>query len=137
MDIENISKIEHFSSFVDLSLKEFCEQFSLLLSLPPMTFITEDETESAEVNFNGIAYNISKPNKIGTLNEWDENVPKEHNFGIVLSIDKINTDFNNTKLEAIGNLIATNFNTDLLYYRTWFSTGFSTEKVHIFTPKKK
>ena len=137
MDIDNISKIEHFSAFVDLSLKEFCDQFSSVLSLPEMTFITEDETESAEVNFNGIDYNISKPYKIGTLNEWDDNVPKEHNFGIVLSIDKANTDFNNTKLEAIANVIATNFNTDLLYYRTWFSNGFSTEKVHIFTPNKK
>ncbi|MDN3619538.1 hypothetical protein QWY81_08750 [Polaribacter undariae] len=137
MDIDNISKIEHFSAFVDLSLKEFCEQFSLLLSLPQMTFITEDETESAEVNFNGIDYNMSKPYKIGTLNEWDDNIPKEHNFGIVLSIDKANTDFNNTKLEAITNVIASNFNTDLLYYRTWFSNGFSTEKVYIFTPNKK
>ena len=137
MDIDNISKIEHFSAFVDLSLKEFCDQFSLVLSLPEMTFITEGETESAEVNFNGIDYNISKPYKIGTLNEWDDNVAKEHNFGIVLSIDKANTDFNNTKLEAIANVIATNFNTDLLHYRTWFSNGFSTEKVHIFTPNKK
>jgi hypothetical protein len=137
MDIDNISKIEHFSAFVDVSLKEFCEQFSSVLSLPKMTFISEDETESAEVNCNGIDYNISKPYKIGALNEWDDNVPKEHNFAIVLSIDKTNTDFNNNKLETIANLIATKYNTDLLYYRTWFSTGFSTEKVHIFTPNKK
>ena len=137
MDIDNISKIEHFSAFIDVSLKEFCEQFNSVLSLPKMTFISEDETESAEVNCNGIDYHISKPYKVGVLNEWDDNVPKEHNFGIVLNIDKSNSDFNNTKLEAIANLIATYFNTDLLYYRTWFSTGFSTEKVHIFTPNKK
>jgi hypothetical protein len=137
MDIENISKIEHFSTFVDLSLKEFCEKFSLLLELPQMTFSSEDELEYAEVNFNGIDYNISKPYKIGSLNKWDDNVLKNHNFGIILSIDKTNTDFNNTKLETIANLISTNFNTDLLYYRKWFSTGFSTEKVVIFAPNKK
>ncbi|QVY66172.1 hypothetical protein [Polaribacter sp. Q13] len=137
MDIDNISKIEHFSTFVDLSLKEFCEQLSSVLSLPQMTFITEDERASAELSFNGIDYNVSRPFKIGTLNEWDDSVPKDHNFGLVLSIDKTNTDFNYTKLEEIGNLLSTNFNTDLLHYRTWFSTGFSTEKVHIFTPNKK
>ncbi|OAD46001.1 hypothetical protein [Polaribacter atrinae] len=137
MDIENISKIEHFSAFVDLSLKEFCQKFSLVLELPQMTFNTEDEMEYAEVEFNGIDYHISKPYKIGTLHEWDDNVPKDHNFGIILSIDNTNTDFNNAKLEATANLISTSFNTDLLYYRTWFSTGFSTEKVHIFTPNKK
>ncbi|PQJ73708.1 hypothetical protein BTO14_05745 [Polaribacter butkevichii] len=82
-------------------------------------------------------YNISKPYKLGSLHECDDNVPKDHNFGIILSIDKVNTDFNNNKLEVIANLISTSFNTDLLYYRTWFSNGFSTEKAHIFTPNNK
>jgi len=134
MDIENISKIEHFSAFVDLSLKEFSQQFRLLLELPEMTLNFDNQTESAEVYFKGVNYTI---NKSDSLNKYDDNIPENHNFGIVLSIDKINIDFNNTKLEAIGNLLSTSFNTDLLHFRTWFSTGFNTEKVYIFTPNKK
>ena len=136
MNIENISKIEHFSAFVDFSLKEFSDKFRFALKLPEMIFNNDDETASADVYFNGINYNISKPYVVGTLNIWDNNIPKEHNFRIILSIDKTNTNFNKAKLEEIGYLLSTNFNTNILYYRTWFSTGFNTEKVQIFTPNK-
>ena len=136
MNIKDISKIEHFSAFVDFSLKEFSDKFRFALKLPEMIFNNDDETASADVYFNGINYNISKPYIVGTLNIWDDNVPKEHNFRIILSIDKTNTNFNKAKLEEIGYLLSTNFNTNILYYRTWFSTGFNTEKVQIFTPNK-
>lgn len=136
MNIDTISKIEHFSTFLNISLKEFCEDFKRVLELPEMTFNTENETEWAEVSFKGINYNISKPFEIGILNKWDENVPKDHNFGIVLSIDKSNSEFHKTELEAFGNLLSSTFNVDILHYRTWFSTGFNTEKVQIFTQKK-
>ena len=96
MNIDTISKIEHFSTFLNISLKEFCENFSRVLTLPEMTFSRENETECAEVSFKGINYNVSKPYEIGTLNKWDEIVPKEHNFGIILSIDKSNSEFNKT-----------------------------------------
>ena len=137
MNIENISKIEHFSAFINISLQEFCLKFSNLLELPHLTITTEAETEFAEVNINGINFHINKPYTIGYLNECDNNIPKNHNFGIILSIAKTNTDFNNIKLETLGQLISTSFNADLLHYRTWFATGFSTEKVNIFTPNKK
>ena len=136
MDIDTISKIEHFSAFIDLNLKEVCDNFRLVLELPEMTFNSEKETEWAEVNFEGINYNISKPYEIGTLNKWDDQVPKEHNFGIVLTINKTNINFNKAELEKMGYLLSNSLNANLLHYRTWFSSGFNTEKVQIFTPIK-
>ena len=135
MNIDTIAKIEHFSAFVDLSLQDFCEQFRQVLKLPQMTFDNENETEWAEVNFNGINYNVSKPFEIGTLNNWDDLVPENHNFGIVLSINKSNTEFKKPELEEMASLLSNHFNVDILYYRTWFSTGFNTEKAQIFTSK--
>ena len=136
MDIDTIAKIEHFSTLVDLNLKEFCDKFRLVLELPALTFNSEDETEWAEVNFEGINYNISKPYKVGLLNKWDDQVPEEHNFEITLTINKTNTNFNKAELEKMGNLLSNHFNAYLLHYRTWFSSGFNTEKVQIFTPIK-
>jgi hypothetical protein len=69
MDSKTINRIEHAALRSELELKNFCEKFSGLFSVPQMNFDYENETEWGEVSDGYIQYNVSKPYEAGTLQE--------------------------------------------------------------------
>ncbi len=136
MEIEQIKRIEHFALTIEIGLVEFCDRFQSLFELPKMTSDHENETEWAEIDCNGINYNISRPYDMGKLTEWDPTVPEKCNFGISLGISKSAPNCNEIEINRIGNLLSTEFKTNIYYHRTWLSIGKNKKRNLIFEPKK-
>ncbi len=134
MDIEQINKIEYFAVAIEIGLTEFCSRFQKILELPNMNYDYENETEWGEINYNGIDYNVSKPYDVGTLTEWDSTVPKNCNFGISFGISKTKNSLEENEINQIGNLLSTEFKTNVYYHRTWFGIGKSEKRNLIFEP---
>ncbi len=134
MDIEQINKIEYFAVAIEIGLTEFCKRFQRVFELPNMTYDYENETKWGEINYNGIDYNVSKPYDIGTLAEWDSTVPKHCNFGISFGISKTKHSLDENEINRIGNLLSTEFKTNVYYHRTWLGIGKSEKHNLIFAP---
>ena len=136
MKIEELKRTEHLALSIEIGLTEFCNRFENLLELPKMTSDFENETEWSEIDFNGINYNVSKPYNDGTLSEWDSTVPENCNFGISIGVSKNNSSFSETDIARIGNLLSSEFETKVYYYRTWLGIGENEKRNLIFEPKK-
>ena len=87
--------------------------------MPDFVLAYENETEWGESEKDNLTINVSRPFEIGTLQEWDNTVPSECNFGI--SIIKKNIELN--EVEKIGQLISDGFKSTLYYHRTWVEPG--------------
>lgn len=140
MDIKATKRLEHICLKSDLDLQTFGEKFVIELSLPKMEYDHENETEWLTVDVNGLNYNISKPYKEGTLQEWDETTPDGCNFGIVLSIHKdhpsvLDNSWVNKTVANICERLAKTFNTTVYHHRTFtFGVDKSERKNIIFNP---
>ena len=97
-----------------------------------MHYDFENEAEWYEVKSNKIHYNISKPYRKGTLTEWDSTVPENRNFGISFGILNDNTSFEMIEINRIGNLLSTDFKTNVFYHRTWVGIGKNKKRNLIF-----
>ena len=138
MNLESISRLEHICLKSDLNLKVFGEKFELALSLPKMEYDYENETEWLEIDLKDIYYNISKPYQEGTLQEWDDTVPQDCNFGISISFHKNHPFiFDNNRIDKkianICEILAHTFNTDVYHHRT-FILGKNESRNIIFNP---
>lgn len=87
--------------------------------MPDFVFDYENESEWGESKKGDLTINVSRPFKIGTLQEWDDTVPDKCNFGI--SITNENIDLN--EVRRIGQLIADEFRSTVYYHRTWTEPG--------------
>ncbi len=88
MDIQKIKRFENVTLRSNLDLKTFCEKFQNALTLPPMEYDCENETEWLDIDHQGFNYNVSRPYEEGTLQEWDDTTPEGCNVAIVLGIHK-------------------------------------------------
>ena len=140
MDIQVVKRQEHIALKSSLDLLTFGEKFQKALTLPAMEHDYENETEWLDIEYNGINYNISRPYKEGTLQDWDDTTPEGCNFGIVLSIHKDNphvldnTWVDNIVANVCGQL-ANTFNTIVYHHRTFtFGKDKSERKNIVFNP---
>jgi hypothetical protein len=140
MDIQVIKRLEHISLKSELDLMAFGELFQKELTLPTMKYDYENETEWLEIDQDGINYNISRPYKEGTLQEWDDTTPKGCNFGIILSIHKDHPYVLDNKWvdNIVGKFckqLAITYNTTVNHHRSFiFGIGISERKNIMFYP---
>ena len=140
MEIQTIKRLEHVALRSDLDLKTFGEKFQNALTLPPMEYDYENETEWLDIDHQGINYNISRPYEEGTLQEWDDTTPEGCNFGIVLGIHKDHPHvFGDTWVDnTIANIcrqLAKAFHTLVYHHRTFtFGIDVSERKNIVFDP---
>lgn len=132
---------QHLAVQSTLSLKDFCSKFQKILALPDFEFGYENETEWGLVLFEGIEFNVSRPFEEGTLQLWDETVPKGCNFGIALSVtkncpQKQNVERGLTELVPnIGQKLADHFDSSVYHHRTWLEVGKNLAQEKVFNPK--
>ena len=140
MDIQTTKRLEHITLKSDLDLLTFGKKFQTALTLPTMEHDYENETEWLDIGHNEINYNISRPYKEGTLQEWDDTTPEGCNFGIVLGIHKNHPHVldNSWVDNMVGNVcrqLARAFNTTVYHHRTFtFGTDKSVRKNIVFNP---
>lgn len=140
MDIIDTKRLEHICLYCEQDLKSFGEKFQTVLTLPTMEYDFENETEWLTVDVDGINYNISKPYEEGTLQEWDEETPKDCNIGIVISLHKDHV-FVSDNLwvdKMVANIcrkLAKALNTTIYHHRTFiFGQDISDRKNIVFNP---
>ena len=88
MEFDQIRFMEHLALDCRLSLHNFCEAMQRRFELPTFEFDAENETAWGLVEHKGIEYNVSRPYKRGTLHEWDDSVPEDCNFGVILMVSR-------------------------------------------------
>lgn len=123
--MDEVKLMEHLAVKSNLSLIEFCEKFISILGLPKMKFDAENETEWASVEVEGIEYNVSRPYEKGTLQQWDDSVPSDCNFGISLIFKSKETKQieSNRFAKQVSKLLAEGMKTDIYFHRTWLGPG--------------
>ena len=133
-------KSEHLAVQFDSPLPEFCKTIRQIFELPEFTFGAENETKWGSVTRGGVEYNVSKPYREGTLQEWDSTVPDGCNIGIALILDGgyQNADPKwalNELVIPTAQSIADNLRTEVYYHRTWLGVGKNAERELAFEPK--
>lgn len=78
--------MEHLAFASPLPLRECCEKIRTAIELPEFIYDYENATEWGLVEVDNIEYNVSRPYDDGTLQEWDDTVPPDCNFGVSLII---------------------------------------------------
>ncbi|WP_196890105.1 hypothetical protein [Aureivirga sp. CE67] len=111
--------MEHLSIYCELSLIEFCNKLKNIMNISEFMFNMENETEWGESDNEFIKINVSRPFKVGMLQEWDSTVPAKCNFGITI-LDGIK---DVEEIKNICQLIANEFNSSIYYHRSWVSPG--------------
>lgn len=140
MDIKVTKRLEHVCLQHQLDLHSFGEKFRAVFSLPSMEYDYENETKWLTIDKDGINYNISKPYKDGTLQEWDDTTPRGCNIGIVISKhnEHIFVDDNQWVNHFVADAckkLAQNFNTTVYHHRSFiFGIDKSEYKNIAFTP---
>lgn len=141
MHINHTKRQEHLALYSPLDLEDFCSKFKNSLGLPEMHFDAENETEWGLIEFGNIEYNVSRPYQKGTLQEWDDSIPPDCNFGITLSIHENHPLADDTEwikdnlVSIVANRLASTFETPVYYHRTWLGVGKNETKNIIFTTK--
>ena len=140
MDTDDIKRLERVCLKSDLNLPGFGEKFQNVLAVPKMEYDNESEAEWLEIDVDGFNYNISRPYKVGTLQEWDDTTPEGCNFGIDISIHKDHPSvLDNTWVEdrvaTVCKQLATAFNTTVYHHRSFiFGINKSERKRVVFNP---
>src|SRR5688572_26529512 len=88
MDLHRTAFREHLALRSDLGLTEACLLLARELSRPPFHFDSKNETEWGWAEVDGVEINVSRPYDEGKLQEWDDTVPPDCNFGVILSLAK-------------------------------------------------
>ena len=121
--------MEHLSLKHNSSLLSFCESLSKQLNNSTFKFDRENETEWAITNHLGLSINVSRPFEEGILQEWDDTVPADCNFGITISS---NNTITKPQLDHIGNLISNTFNTKVFHHRTHISPSNNKKRENVY-----
>src|SRR5262245_48017294 len=129
MEPERTRFMEHLAASCPLSLREFCDAVKRRLELPEFEFDSENETEWGLVEQDGIEYNVSRPYKRGTLEEWDSTVPKGCNFGVTLVVtddgppDRTPDWSARELVPRVGQALADLLGVEVTHHRTWLGIG--------------
>ena len=132
--------MEHLAVVSPLSLREFCDRFRHTFDLLEFRYDSENETEWGISEWQDIQYNICRPYKIGTLQEWDRTVPDGCNFGISLILFRSHPnahdhDWTGTHLvPLVAQTIANEFDITVHYHRTWRDVGNNVPRDTTFNP---
>ncbi len=140
--ISRTSLMEHLALECDLDLRGFCERFQKALRLPDFGFDHENATEWGSVEVDYVEYNISRPYKPGTLQDWDDTVPPGCNFGISLILYREHPYTSSHEwayahlVLPVGQKIADEFQVPVYYHRTWLGVGKNVKRDLTFHPAK-
>lgn len=143
MDIDRIHLMEHLAIDCRLSLHEFCNLMQSLFNLPDFEYDCENETEWGRVEHQGIEYNVSRPYKRGTLEEWDGSVPVGCNIGVTLIAFNDcppgqDIQWNSSDLtERVARRLAQALRRPVYHHRTWFAPGRDVTHKTVFRPQAK
>ncbi|MCO6043149.1 hypothetical protein NG895_04465 [Aeoliella sp. ICT_H6.2] len=141
MHVNRIRVMEHLAVDCCFSLTEVCEGLQQLLSLPDFAYDCENETEWSSVVDRGIEYNVSRPYKRGTLEEWDDSVPAGCSVAVTLTAFKDcppgqDPEWDSTELvERVGQGLANLLEQTVYHHRTWLRPGENITREQVFQPK--
>ena len=141
MELDRIRLMLHLAVDCPLSLEEFCAAMRHRFGLPDFEYACENETEWGLVKHEGIDYNVSRPYKRGTLEEWDGSVPEGCNVGVTLTAFKDcppgqDADWSSAELvERIGQGLADLLRRQVYHHRTWLGAGKNVTHQRVFLPK--
>lgn len=141
MHISRIRFMEHLAVETPISLEEFCNLMRRELALPEFKFDSEDETEWCCVEHRGIEFNISRPYSPGTLQDWDDSVPPNANFGVSLMVS---TDCPRSQdltwasaelVPEVARRLAQSLGRTVHHHRTWLGVGENLYPSQTFLPQ--
>jgi hypothetical protein len=129
--------IEHLAFRAELSLEALCEIARTALDLPPFCYDGENQTEWGIAVKNEVEYNISRPYKEGTLQEWDRSVPEGCNFGMILIVSPtspLTPETVSSFVVSVGQTLSNILNTTVWYHCHGPVTGKKTPPLAVFVP---
>ena len=132
--------MEHLSLRSPFALRDFCDHIREILGLPEFSFDFENETEWGAATADSIEYNVSRPYKAGTLQEWDHTVPAGCNFGISLTACNDHPHAGDHEWAAkhlvapVAQKLANRLGVPIYYHRTWCAPGNNIPRNQAFIP---
>ncbi|MCR9118461.1 MAG: hypothetical protein NXI22_16110 [bacterium] len=138
--VKQTAMMEHIAVAAPLSLREFCDRCRKILDLPEFTYDSENETEWGIAETQDTQYNISRPYEVGTIQEWDDTVPDDCNFGISLILLRSHPNAQdhdwavNYLVTPVAQKFANEFSIPVHYHCTWFGVGNNVPRNTTFNP---
>lgn len=138
--MKTIIRLEHITFKSELDLFVFGKTFQEVFHLPPLKLDYDNGVEWLSADHDQITYDLTKSNEEGLLQLWDNSVPEESNFGLVLLFHQNHThalddNWVDNMIAIKCRQLATVFHTVVYHHRTMtFNADKSERTTAVFKP---
>jgi hypothetical protein len=121
--MKTITRLEHITFKSELDLFTLGKKLGEVLHLPPLQLDYDNGTEWLCTDHDQMTYDLTRNSEEPSLQAWDESVPEDSNFGLVLLFHKTHPHAldSNWVDHMIGNMcqqLAIVFDTTVYHHRT-------------------